>query len=296
MNWRDSAKDVLAKLRPVVEPCTVPITRREQDTERPHGSGTLFKIDEHHFLVTAAHVAECSRHHGFPTSITDYRDKSDLVFLDECHIHYTKHENIDVAVYHLTDELVRRIPNRRFLRIEDVDFDSRPPSVYYLYGWPGELSSVDNAAEAVSISPFEYIMEAQPINIEDDSYDPELHIQVIVPDYDEGGISLTESARVRPKRLGGISGCSLWHVCRRTSDMRNWNPEQAKVVGVICSGDASEKTIRVSRWITVAGIIWYFFPEVRPAIQKSHADMANRIESLKATFRKYLLESASTEG
>src|SRR5205807_2653494 len=104
------------------------------------GTGTLFKIAERRFIITAAHVMKSLKKAGGDPLISDHKphspgiplyDSRALMFLG----------GWDCAVVEVQPSVTERVPNRRWITM--LDFAYPPPTpndLYYVCGYPCQLT------------------------------------------------------------------------------------------------------------------------------------------------------------
>jgi hypothetical protein len=241
------------------------------------GTGSLFQIADHPFVVTAAHVIGVAHVHHKTIGISG--DSHSLISV---HGDWTSsvsrlgEDPFDVAVYPLPATAVQQLSRFRFLRIDDISFDKRPEAgVFTLFGHPGIWSSPSQGGgEPLQSKGLEYTAVAYKGDVEAlTGYQPKYHLlldaqahQVTWSDGSKATL-IDQEGKIRafPMDLGGISGCPVWRIGDLNIPLDKWHKLPPKVVGVgtcVCQ----KAIIRVTRWVAVTTLIDAAFPELRSAI------------------------------
>lgn len=246
-------------------PCSIPVFRFSGDTPRQLGTGTVFKIDGVHLLVTAAHV------------VTALMEEESIVLLGEggrCFRPFYTRASVaepDVAVLRLSDEDAARLPKRQaVLGLHDVA-DFREPFFYrnefVLCGFPVVSQTIDR--ECADLDPLVYRCVAYegpaPENVDVAWERPFIRQVDFLLHLDDAG-RRPDGTLVSIPPLHGMSGCPLWGIVPGTV------PGGMKIFG-IQTAVLPNRWIRCTLWGIVAGIILRAWPELRAPLIEHFGDV-----------------------
>jgi hypothetical protein len=250
---------------PLLSRSVVPILREEQGRPVQTGTGTLFRVASHHFLVTAAHVTNYCTENRLQPYICDATSSSPVVALEGT-IHSER--QLDVALWGLSTRVVEQLPNRLFLNLLYTDRARLflGDGFYYLHGYPGVWSSADEANATVEAKAFTYGTTLYKGNTDYlDGYNPHIHMILAVSqncsDGTKSGIRPT-----LPGRLQGISGSSIWKVYHEGTAPAAWSLDHVRIVGVQTGVYKSGAIVRGTAWLVVHQMLWRQYPELHPAL------------------------------
>jgi hypothetical protein len=175
-------KKMETALMPLFSSCVVPIFGGQNGAATQCGTGTLFRVAGVSFLVTAAHVADIKTKHHIDLYVTDSPQGSQGVPL-EGKVHFES--NLDVAVVELKPELVKQLPNRKFLTVHHADRANRriTKGTYYIHGYPNCWSDPRPQEKLTWVKPFTYattLYEGYAGNF--DRYNEHLHVLLAAPE------------------------------------------------------------------------------------------------------------------
>ena len=96
------------ELLPFLTACVVPILADQKPIPVQCGTGTLFRIADHHFLVTASHVADLKSIHQIQLCICDGApNKLCNAIPLSGRLHFER--GIDIAILELPEKIVERL-------------------------------------------------------------------------------------------------------------------------------------------------------------------------------------------
>jgi hypothetical protein len=241
---------------------SVPICTRaiEFDHVRPIGTGCLFRVADHLFLVTADHVL---KHFDGKTDdhlVVVNREHS-LLFGVGGEVHGTVDVSDDVGILRIPAERLHYFEGLTFLTSMDVDC-SRPAlgERYSFCGYPEEFSVQTPG------SPFFYNTvladEAEgPLG----DFDPTVNILLAM---DEAQTRTPSGKMTKfPVSMRGISGCPVWRVTNGGT-RPGWTAAESRIVGVQTGvyTNGSRRIIKVSSWTLVLHMIRQQYPALRRAL------------------------------
>jgi hypothetical protein len=254
-------------------------------TLRQFGTGTLLRVADASFLVTAAHVIKEASKLDKGLCIT----ASDGSFV-QVHGNWmcssegqyeTTEDPFDIAVLQLDYNIVERLKDNLFLRLDDVNFDENLSNgIFCLFGYPSLLSQPSiNADTKLILKPFQYatsLYEGKTDMLS--GYQNRFHLLLGAnpkETTDINGRHLVfvnrEGIRLQfPENLGGISGCSVWMVGARDIPMTDWGKTRPRVVAVQTGVYSNPQIIKTTRWVAVSTLLHEAFPELRPALSLWH--------------------------
>jgi len=255
---------ICEKMLPILERVVVPILRYRDDSLQMHGTGTLFRIADKSFLVTASHVLKHAIDNGYSLAISDFGDGVRAVGLEGKN--YSDNDE-DIAVLELSQDVVSQIPNRRFLTIHHTDRNNDRPrnGEFMLCGYPIVLSKTtttdlgNRKMRSYPLTSFAGIYSGETSHLSD--YDTQAHLLLSTP-YEDAEL-LAEAEVPIPSRVHGMSGCSIWQVFYNGLSPEHWTTDDAVIVGiqtgVYTNGDVTKGT----RWSIIFQFLRDKFPELR---------------------------------
>ncbi len=231
------------------------------------GTGSLFRIADAHFLVTAAHVLERANEHKAPILVgsTGYTHPLQIGGGS----FKAADDSLDVAIWRLSEKTVGCLNNNTFLCLQDVlALDRFDDDNYFVCGFPCEHSTVAaTETEVAQAAPLEFCTTLFHGDTSDaPGYSPAHHILLSADRkflYKGRGPD-----RSLPDSFGGLSGCSIWKANASGRAQELWKPGQAKLVAVQTCAYPPRKThkmLRGTAWREVGGLIGAVFPELKPS-------------------------------
>ena len=245
----------------------------------PFGTGTLLKIADDAFIVTAAHVIRQA--HELDKSLAVATGKSFTALFGNWSC-TSDNGPFDLAVLRLSPDVTRKLKAISFIRLQDIDFDvDMSQGVFCLLGYPGKLSvasTPDNVT--MRLRPFQIVTYAHREATKTLSgYQEEYHL--LLDGNDKGWDINGQPTRFcdrngnpleYPKELGGISGCSVWKIGRLDKPISDWSKYRPKVVAVQTGVYSDSQTIKTTRWIGVSTLIYEAYPDLRPALKLRYVE------------------------
>ncbi len=259
--------------------CTVGIVIAHNDAVHQFGTGTLFAVADHFFVVTAGHVIKEASKHKKTLAITSAGSRF-IPVVNDWQVtsggqYGSPDDPLDVAIYRLQPEAVKRLDGKRFLRFDDIEFDEQSPTaVYTLFGFPSIWAApASDPHTKLKLRPLQYTTYRFDRSAKQlENYQDDLHIlldaEVQQTTNDDGVhqpyVDHTGRLAKFPEDLGGISGCSVWRIGDLKSPIESWGSETSRIVGVETAVYHSRRAIKVSRWVAVSTLIYESYPALRP--------------------------------
>jgi hypothetical protein len=236
---------------------TVPFIYENTSGAQSVGTGTLFEVDGHNFIVTAKHVAELIAVHelGIPCG----QMRCEIWFPGRGLV--TKAVKHDAAVFRLDDResIAALSAGWEFLTLANVSLrapDNDGPFV--LHGYPQALSQYAGG-QIRAVSGFIVTSRYHGPTTgfcANEPYDPNADLLLT---YRVQGFEPSQGQFTQLPNLAGMSGSSVWAVelPRGTCDRRIWNPrENARIVAVFVSQREEDRSwMRSKKWWLVKRII-----------------------------------------
>ncbi|HJT77631.1 MAG TPA: hypothetical protein VJ739_10565 [Gemmataceae bacterium] len=235
------------------------------------GSGTLFRIAEESFVITAAHVIKDSNRRNLRLA-PGLCYSGEVIPLDGEAI-LDERDEFDIAAVHLKGRVAERIDPKRFLRLNNISFaEDLAKGLYAVFGYPEMMFSHDK--DELKIVLFYH---GGPVYAGETS---------VIPNFDasaslllDADIDETRGADGKPidfcypqgpsapfpTELKGISGGSVWRIMQDPNDIRE-NPEGARIVAIEVAICQPKRCIRATRWKAVKHMLQSEMPRLRPAI------------------------------
>lgn len=257
----------------------------KNETLCPWGTGTLFRVADESFLVTAGHVAkdavDCNTPLCVPTSGDSFVQLHGNWFCSTDNQYGISKDPFDIAVLKLTSEVVEKLAADSFLRLNEIDFEEDlSKGIFALFGYPSRLSTPSTRSnDTLSIRPFQFVTYAyEGLTDFIKDFNERLHLLLSAKPTDMTSISGMSGGLVDrngnpidfPKGLGGISGCSVWRIGRRDRAIVRWAEEKPKIVAVQTGVYEDSQIIKATRWIGVSTLMHSAFPELRAALDLWH--------------------------
>ena len=261
---------------------TVAIVRAYEGAVHQFGTGTLFRVGNDSFVVTAAHVIKKACAQGKTLGITSAADSIVAVpgtwMCSSEGQHGSLDDPFDVAVHKLPKDVIDKIGSKTYLTFDDIEFKAQSATaVYTLFGFPGIWAeSTKTDRDRLQIKPlqftaYSYDRDTSAFKDYQERFHLLLDAQLSQSIADDGSpakfTDLKGSDASFPGALGGISGCSVW----RTGDLHiqidKWSQDPSRVVAVLTGGYNQKAAIIATKWVAVSTLLHEGFPEVRKAMQ-----------------------------
>lgn len=248
----DRAK--LEALEEFVISCTVPFAGRSGDERGVVGTGTLFETADHHYIVTANHVANhllegrrltvpASRYGGrslglgkgtiFSPTDTEWKPDIALIRLED-------------------DELIERLKEGwQFVSTENISPIDEESDFFYVAGYPevfAEEQEEDFETGLATIIATEFEEDTSNFQLE---VDKEVHL--LLEHMDTG--RLADGTPEKSVRLHGISGASVWSLDYDEESDEIWSPSQALGIVAVQNSYAHGTYIRATKWLVAAKVL-----------------------------------------
>src|SRR5437588_7274231 len=207
-----------------------------QQGPRPslHGTGTLLKIADQHFVITAAHVITKGNSNLF---MIPSDSPLKVFFTGEAILAI----NMDVGVLELNYEEAKKIPPERFLRLDHFSTDvGTADSLYAVMGFPQMMFNL----ESKKIIKYHHVATGWEGNPEQlGGYNKHLHFHIganldetrgpdgKLIDFTYPGVPVSA---LFPQELKGISGGPVWKITNTPYGNQS-DSSHARIVGVECS-------------------------------------------------------------
>jgi hypothetical protein len=287
---REQLRQLLTKLQtPLFNDflrATVPIFISNDKQIEILGSGVLFKIASHHFLISAAHVFDkvkvASDAEGWYISLgTGASPNSDRPFVDLKKTYVLlsaktgfgrEDDPLDVAVAKLPDDIVEvLLRHRRFLNQSELDpHDPQSPmSRYALFGYPTISGTMKRDERMFLYTPF---LLGTQICTRDrgELHPPPDPNATILLDFSTVACATIEDGKPgTPPDPRGISGCGIWRIIDGPQSVNRWKPDHVKLVGIETGYREDKLYIRGTRINVVLNFLVQKYPEVRSALALS---------------------------
>lgn len=246
----------------------VPIARgHSMESLTAFATGTLLRVAEESFLVTAAHVISDAEKLNSPLAFGVWGENKFLKLIGAPLVTpLVRGHWYDLCIWKLPAEIAERVPTENFLRFSTCSGDARNfenrKSVFRVYGFPCEGVSKD---ASMHFSPFTlttHPFRDYPGNLE--NYDPDIHMLFDVRP--EGVQTLGDHGAVFPTtraQFEGISGCPVWEIPLEIDAQKTMRA--ARIVGVETCVFSTKGVMRATHWNAVLRFLAKAFPEVRPA-------------------------------
>ena len=272
----DEIRRILTSLMPIAAQSSVAILAHT-DNGQPwqHGTGTLVRIGDSRFLISAAHVATDARKLSavlrliIPREAVSAENVEPLVEVKmpadniplEGKAAVTvggEDDPFDLAIWSLSERTVASLGSKTFLNRTDITESADDGGAYFVYGFPTELTRPEGERTIVS-RPVAFLAQSANANGRSlRNYNQQCHLLM--------GTRVAALSGVVVKSLKGVSGASVWKLNCRPGGLDSWSREKARIAAVeTCVFDGAA-VIRGTRWIMVFAAIMKAFPELVPGL------------------------------
>lgn len=260
---------------------TVAIVLVQGTVLRQFGTGTLFRVADHSFLVTAAHVAQEAPNYGeglcIPKANGSFVQIHGTWICSSAGQYGTATDPFDIAILRLGSSIVDGLDDESFVRLDDISSsEDLSNGIFCLFGYPtiwSQPSTDENIRLKNKLWQYTtYAFEGATENLPE--YQARFHLLL--------NAKLAESADIEgnpflfcdrsgttvefPRGLGGISGCSVWLIGNKNKPLHDWSCKEAKIVAVQTGVYHDRQIIHTTRWIAVSTLLHEAFPDLRPAM------------------------------
>ncbi|MES0030913.1 hypothetical protein [Mesorhizobium sp. M0040] len=243
---------------------TVPIMVEIEDNKPvPVGTGNLLRINDRHFIVTAAHLFMDNPSHLEHVAIPDSRQTSGYTRILNMQYTRPRNQHVDVAVMEIIhpDSVSALKDNWNFLTLDNVRVSVNPPGGGWLVGFPRSEYDVDG--KTMIFKPIT-VMTALLPSVPKGAEQPVLEGLDWFYEYSRIADVVGKSFTTTPN-LEGASGAAFWDVSGQP-EQGFWAPEGfAKIVGVQ-SSSMHGAYMRVKSWWAVARTLAKLDDELAKAV------------------------------
>ena len=261
---------------------TVILVRANKPVIRQLGTGTLFRVADRSFVVTAAHVLRQAQQMDSTLGISGsngyFIATAGQWILSGADFPNKEDDPFDLALYSLSDDQVRRLHRQRFLRLEEVSFlQNLSRRFFVIFGFPHIWATAcDEQTESMSLKALQFAT----FDYEGDTsglvgFNSKHHLLLDAKDeylYDDRGGEIhfrtNYGTRARmPNDLRGVSGCSVWSIGDLRTSVHSWRQSDAKLVGIVTGVYEARGLIKATRWVAASTLLYYAFPDLRRPIE-----------------------------
>jgi len=244
---------------------TVPIMAEIVDKKPiPQGTGTLFRLNERHFIVTAKHIFKSDYDSLSSLAIPDGLTGTSFTRIIDAQYTRPSADAFDVAVVEITNrDSVEAIKhNWNFLTLDNVQFDP-PRTPVWIVGFPEDADWLDQTKPFMikSITVVTELLTTVPPDAE-----PPVHIGLdLFFLYDKHAHVLDRGLEPTPE-LFGVSGASIWELSGQPQNGELWLPEKFAKAVAVQSSFRHSKYIRGKSWLAVAKMLAKMDDELKTVI------------------------------
>ncbi len=246
---------------------------------RQFGTGTLLKIADDLFLITAAHVAIRAKELRKSLCIGV---GSAFIQLHGDWCLSSENTPFDIAALRLPEDIANKLEDAAHVCLQDVDFATDlSKGVFCLLGYPYPLSIPSTLNHTtLNVTPFQFLTYAYEGETENlAKYQQKYHLLLSAQgggtDNDGKPINFADRNGVSlkfPKDLGGISGCSIWKIGEYNKPLHEWKRYRPKIVAVQTSVYSEAQIIKGTRWIAVSILLYQAFPDLQQVLRLWHVE------------------------
>lgn len=267
---KERVNNVAKKFLPSIRP----IYGVDVKSEPVHiGSCVLFKVDTHHFLITAAHVIDCNQ----CTTLYIGGQKHLVPIKGQYHVTSPSggnrnNDKFDIAFMDIDAETLSEIGNVRFLLPNEIDPNdiAKRGHVYLALGYPNSKNKkLDRYKKKVKLKPF--IFSSTSVNssvytalgISDHSH--------LLIDFKKNKIKNDMGKRMISPDPFGISGGGLWRLHEFTQINSIVSKERnEKLVGILIEWHRTKGIIMAIRVSCVVEALKHKYPHISNLLPHAH--------------------------
>ncbi len=232
------AETALARLQSELAPrlrrASVPIYGWWKGRQVLDRTSVFVRIQNEHFLLTAAHGQLNEKAAQLPLAIGWDEDTASRILLHDFAIHKSSNEqSLDVAVIDLPSDVSTRLC-KHYQPILLCDIDqrlSKRPGIFILFGYPEQWANAERSVDPTSVFLMteRYAGEFDPINPEI-RFEPRAHIPL---QFSRDSVNLQTGGPLSLPNMSGISGCGIWRVADDLDAFINsFQPQDIKLVAI----------------------------------------------------------------
>jgi len=242
--------------------CTVAILVDYGEGMRQHGTGTLVRIAEHPFLVTASHVVvPPKKEFKMDLFLVGPSGTAPIPLVGSRVVTHSPggcdDDPADIAVWELQDITISNLGECTFLRQTDIVADDDFAEDYYFFtGFPTVWAKTDDEPDR-GLQLLSYCTQLYEGSTTSPTFRPDWHVLLRCG----GALQVTGERAEMPKDLRGISGCSIWRSYFTTSGAKG----RARVVAVQTGTLKNGTVVQATRWALVVKMISDSYPHLRSA-------------------------------
>jgi len=253
-----------SEILPEIERATIPIYGIQDEKIKRDRTGVLYKIADHHFILTASHGLRQIVEAKIPLYVLpNEADPEGPVVPLSAKYHTTEVDGRDIAVVHLPGPIAEQIAShKRFLQHNKLaPFSSSSKSLYVFFGYPeewfGKVSTGAIRSRALHVICTEYTGDVTS------GFLPRVHVAL---EFEKTGISLFDGEKKHLPDVHGISGCGIWRICDFTREgMEKCGIRGLRLVAVQHSW-LPGRYVRGTRIEFALRLIAANYPELHPAM------------------------------
>lgn len=265
---------VLAINREIAESCipriqlaTVSVLGVMNDKIIHDRTGVLYKVGDHHFVLTAAHNLREIVQRNIPLYISVNTVNVPLLPLVDARFLSTETEERDMAAIKISSDVASEITKyKQFVYHNQINLIPDPSRALLLfYGYPrawAEHFVTETSMVSKGLAYFSHIDELDPSTVLD--YNPQVHMLL---QYSSNALHGVTGADESLPELEGISGCGVWQIGDKGVDhVRTRNAESLKLVGIQIGVYKKDNRVKATRLLHALRFIAENYPETRIAM------------------------------
>ena len=259
--------------------CTVPLmVEIEESRTIPQGTGTLFRIDNRYFIITARHVFDTDKSRLECLAIPIALTSKEFIRIGSATYYVPDRDFIDVAVIEIThgDTISAAAHHWDFLTLDNVK-TSLPTSSVWLTGYPEDKVEFTQRTtlsfEPVTIQT-DLLKQVPP-----DAKKPVYEGLDLFFHYEHEAEALGKGVQPTPK-LPGVSGASIWEVVGEPTEGETWVPVQFMKAVAVQSAYRHSDYIRAMSWLAVAKLFAKIDDQLRNAVISKTGELPDEAPTL----------------
>lgn len=255
-------------LLPMVWGRAIPIVAQQDGILRQHGTGTLFRIAQRSFLVTAAHVFTDALRVSAILRVRTSGEAPRLVPIGGTLIRSRSQgeDSIDLGIMELAQSVVTELSGYQSIGLADIDqTQETSDDLYIVAGFPCELARPGTmTGESIRLSRF--FASTYPYRGPTDRFANYQATHHLLLDARPEHCEIVRGSGKPLDSYEGLSGGSIWKTNATRVGREKWQPSCARIAAVQTAQYRNPGIARGTMWRHVAFAVHQSHPELRPAL------------------------------
>src|SRR5437762_1682321 len=253
-------KEALAVVERFMRSSTVPLLYNANEVNHSWAGGTLFRIADRHFIVTARHIFDDIKPENL--AYPEHRDQGGLRTIGRARIVKPDTAKIDVAVIELYDRatIEKLSTGWNFLTLDNVAPPTSMDGLFALMGYPSSMSY--QRGEYVAANGLIFYTNQMQAPVDAPQLNPEIDLF-----FEYAKTALLEGNQaIDAPPLKGASGCAIWECVASGGGF--WLPDKTVKVEGVQSAYLRGTYMRAVSWGAVGSVLGRMDAELERAVKQ----------------------------